>query len=145
MKLSLNLANALLAALRQSLADTVIKVYASPNVPADADAAATGTLLGVFAVGGQIAITLDQPTGNVLAKIPADQFVCIPSATGTATYFRMQRFATPDTANTDRFADPRLQGTIGKSGADMLLADPVFTNGVDKPLDYFEITLPLGF
>lgn len=146
MKISTYLARKMLAALRTELTEGFILVYKGA-VPQDADAVVDASnLLAVFTTQANAAITLGEPVGNSIGKAAADTaYVCNnPVTAGTATFFRFVTQADGGSAADAVNGPARLQGTIGRSGADMILADPVFVLNTPKSLAYFNATLPLG-
>lgn len=142
MKITSSLASQMLAAIKEAYGSAFIAVYAGP-VPADANAAVTGTLLGYFFQGGNNTIALDNPVKNTVGMRANESYICNPQAAGTASYFRMGQWGSDDNAAAGPTGFPRIQGTVGQANADLLLADPVFVVGQPKELKYFSVTLPL--
>ena len=143
-KSSTGLANHLLVtgSLKNALDAGFIKVYAG-TVPADADAAITGTtLLWTISVGGA-------GTGLTWDTTPVNRALVKPSAAtwsgativGTASYFRVVGSADDGLLSTTQ---PRLQGQVGMvagANTDMYVADTTFAVGT-KSLAAFSIALP---
>ncbi|RYE92759.1 MAG: hypothetical protein EOO78_28275 [Oxalobacteraceae bacterium] len=150
MKISTSLARQALAILRTQLRannDMGLAVY-SGDVPVDADAPIPnngGGLLGWFSDAGN-PIDFATPTNNTVGIAPGAVWTCQPLAAGTATYFRVQQRYTDGNGQVgyDTAPTPRLQGTVGTSGADLIMADPVFTPGTAKEIRNFLLTLPLA-
>lgn len=142
MKITSSLTYQMLAAIKAAFSGAFVAVYAGP-VPADANAAVTGTLLGYFFQGGNNTIALGDPVKNTVGMRANESWLCNPQAAGTATYFRMGQWGSDDNAVAGPTGFPRIQGTIGTANADLVLADPVFAVGVQKELKFFSVTLPL--
>lgn len=75
----------------------VVGIYEASAMPANADAAETGTLLGYLTKDG-LAFTPGQPEGGlnfevnssgILVRPSADEWSCVPIAGGTVKYLRM--------------------------------------------------------
>ena len=125
---------------REALQGGALKIF-SGAVPADADAAETGTLLAEFTDnGGGGGLNFEVPTAPVLTKAAAqvwkDNSV---NATGNASYFRF--VATGDTGGASTTA-ARIQGTAGLAGSDLVLGNIVFTAAEARTLNYFSVALP---
>jgi hypothetical protein len=147
MKINSPLASLMLEALRTALTDGFILVYKGA-VPVDADAPGdANNLLGVFTTPDGTSITLGAAVGNTVEKDAATpKFVCNnPVAAGTATHFRyIPNYDGGQATSVANGGPGRVQGTVGKSGADLLMPDPVFVLGTPKDIDFFSITLPYG-
>lgn len=147
MKISTSLARRMLVILRERLqagGDCSLAVY-SGAVPLDADApVSNAAFLGYFDAAGY-AIYLAEPTDNTLGIATGATWTCNPVADGTATYFRLlwRYNDAGGQAGYDTAPVARLQGTIGTSGADLIMADPVFVSGTPKEIKNFRLTLPL--
>lgn len=147
MKISTSLARRMLVILRDRLkagGDCALAVYGGA-VPVDADAPAPNSaLLGYFQVGSY-GIYLAEPTDNTLHIAAGETWTCDPQAAGTATYFRLlwRYNDAGGQAGYDTAPVARLQGTVGTSGADLIMADPVFAVGTPKEIKNFVLTLPL--
>ena len=79
------------------MANFVIGIYDATAMPASADAAETGTLLGYVTLGG-LAFTPGQPdaglnfelnASGILVRPDAAEWACVPIAGGTAKYIRL--------------------------------------------------------
>jgi len=110
-------------------------------VPADADAAETGTLLAEYTDnGGGGGLNFTSPTTPTMVKAPAQVWKeNSVNATGNATYFRF--VAAGDTAAAST-TEARVQGSAGLAGSDLVLNAVLFTSGEARTLNYFSITLP---
>ena len=144
MQMSKSLAKALLTQLRGSFGSGELALYAGA-VPADADAALAGaTLLASFLSQGNATIVLGAPTDNTIAMAANDVWKCLnPVASGTATFFRFKVYQYDTGGAQDSEGFVRVQGTVGKSGTDLLMADPVIVAGTAREIKYFSFTLPL--
>ncbi|RYE92760.1 MAG: hypothetical protein EOO78_28280 [Oxalobacteraceae bacterium] len=143
MKISSSLTSQMLGAFKAAFGSSAIACYGGA-VPTDANAAVVpGTLLGFFFQGGNNTIALGDPVKNTVGMRANESYLCDPQAAGTATYFRLFQWGSDDSAAAGPTGFPRVQGTIGKVNADLILADPVFVVGVRKELKYFSVTLPL--
>lgn len=143
-KLSTGLANKLLdtGSLKSIFAAGFIKIY-SGSPPADADAAATGTLLVTISIAsGGTGINFDTAgVAGVLAKAPAETWSGVIAATNTAGYFR--HVAAGDTGASST-TQARLQGSVGTVGADLNLTSTSLVSGATQTIDYYTVALPLA-
>lgn len=128
-----------------TFANGVIEIR-SGTQPANADAAATGTLLGLVTLASG-AFTPGSPTngltfaaasGGAVAKSGTWSFVGI--ADGTAGWFRLRGNAAD--AGGISTTLPRLDGSIAVSGADMNLSNISITIGAPATVDSFTWTQP---
>lgn len=116
----------------------------SGAVPANADAAETGTLMAELTVDGDgtTGLTFDATTTTPqISKTPAETWSEDSIlASGDATYYRF--VADGD----DGTADPtalRIQGTAGGAGGeDLFLVDPSFTMGEPFVLEFYRVSFP---
>ena len=124
----------------------VIYVYSGPQ-PLSADAAVSGTLLGIITKDA-LAFTFGSP-GNGLAFAVAAAGVASKStdawkfnglAVGTAGWFRLMGNAVDNLGASTTL--PRMDGTIGTSGADMNLTNTSVTIGAPNTIDVFQFTIP---
>ena len=114
--------------------------------PASADSAATGTLLGTvtlnslpFVPGSPTnGLTFGAAAGGVLAKSGVWAFSGI--AAGTAGWFRLKANALDNDALSTTL--PRLDGSVGVSGADMNLSNIAISVGAPTTVDSFTIAMP---
>jgi hypothetical protein len=115
-------------------------VYAGSQ-PADADAAASGTLLGTVTVNGAgTGLTFDAAVAGVLSKAAAESWRFTGLADGIAGWFRMWAAGTnPANAST---TEARIDGSVGSSGADMNLSNISVKVGQVSTADSFTITAP---
>lgn len=126
---------------RTALNNGFLKIYGGA-VPADADAAVTGTLLATLSDnGGGGGLTFISPVvAATLTKTAAQVWKTNSiTATGTATYWRFVAAADDGTLSTTA---PRIQGTVGTVGADMEMSNTLFTAGQPWTLNSFAALLP---
>lgn len=141
-KFSTGLRNAVLDAtgVRSALALGKLKVF-SGAVPADADAAETGTLLATYTLNGAgTGLHFDAPVAGVLPKAAAEVWnTTAAAASGNGSYFRF--VSATDTAAASA-TEARVQGTVGTVGTDMVLASTAFVAGQPYTMKYMSIGLP---
>lgn len=134
--------------LRDIFKKGVLRIY-SGSQPSSADAAYGATLLcsisiasGAF-VAGAVANGLEfgAAAAGVLAKgSEVWSGTCV--ATGTAGWFRLMA-NTADASGLDSgYLYPRIDGSIGTSGADLNMGSTSLTSGATLTIDTFSITLP---
>lgn len=115
-----------------------MRVYPGP-VPVNADAAA-GTPLLVFRKDGTDPLGFSATvSGGVLVKDPAETWSAIVEVTGTAAYFRLVLIGDDNGASTTA---PRVQGTVGLSGADLMMPQTAVIEGVPQPYGSASFSLP---
>ena len=124
MKPSTGLLNGLLVtgALRALLGGGKLRIFGG-SVPADADAAETGTLLCVITnndTGTGLTFETTASAGT-LSKTSSELWRGTVGTGGLATYFRFVGASDTGAAST---TDIRLQGNVGVAGADMNLSNP---------------------
>lgn len=125
----------------------VIYIYSGPQ-PLSADNAVSGTLLGIvtkdgaaFAFGSpDNGLSFDAPAGGVVAKAAADNWKFTGLAAGTAGWFRLMGNASDNLGNST--ALPRLDGSIGTSGADLNLSNIAVAVGAPNTIDVFQYEFP---
>lgn len=134
--------------LKDIMKDGVINIYSGAQ-PATADAAATGTLLmqitvssGAFVAGafGNGLEFENDPLDGVIEKASGETWSAVAIATGVAGYFRFIGNATDAGALSTTL--PRIDGSIGTSGADMNLGTTSIVLGRTYTIDSFILTLP---
>lgn len=127
--------------------DGVIRIY-SGSAPTTADAAASGTLLveisvssGTFA-HNEFANGLEFGTAasGAIAKATGETWSGSAAASGTAGYFRL--LGNPTDSGALSTTLPRIQGSIGTSGADLNMTSTSITSGATYTIDTFQLTLP---
>lgn len=141
-KVSTGLRNQMLVSgsLRAALLNGKIRVFTGSE-PASADAAETGTLLCVIDKNGAGAgFSMDTTAvDGIVAKVVADVLKGTNLATGTAGYYRHVGASDTGAAST---TEPRVQGRVSTSGAEMNLGSTALVRGIEQPLDEYSINLP---
>jgi len=114
--------------------------------PVNADAAATGTLLGTVTLNSA-AFTPGTATNGLTFSAAADGAVSKSGvwsfngiADGTAGWFRLKGNALDNDASSTTL--PRVDGSIAVSGADMNLSNVAITVGAPSTIDAFTWTQP---
>lgn len=125
--------------LRDALSLGSVKIY-SGSAPGTADAAATGTLLCTITNNSTATgITMAAAAGGAIQKTAAEVWSGVNAATGTAGYYR--HVAPGDTGGVST-TEPRVQGDIAVSGAELNLTSVALSSGATQTLDFYSITLP---
>ncbi len=116
-----------------------INIYSGPQ-PISPDSPATGTLLGVVSVNAVgTGLTFEAAAAGSIAKTTAENWKFMGAATGTAGWWRFYPAAgNPSISSTD---EARLDGSIGSSGADMVLSNVAIVIGSPNTIDVFQFTL----
>lgn len=134
--------------LKDIMKDGVIKVYSGAQ-PTSADDAIAGTLLLTFTVSsgafveGAFGSGLEfenDPTDGVIEKASGEVWSGVAVATGTAGWFRYVGNAADAGALSTTL--PRIDGSVGTSGADMNFGTTSIVTGRTYTLDTFSLTLP---
>lgn len=129
-----------------TFANGVIYVYSGPQ-PLTADAAPSGTLLGIGTKDGA-AFTPGSPTDGLTFAVPvdgtisksADNWKFTGLAAGTAGWFRLMGNAVdPMTTSTTAV---RMDGSVGTNGADLNLSNLSVAVGSPNTIDVFRFTIP---
>lgn len=113
-----------------------LRIY-SGTVPATADAAA-GTIIATVKVGGG-ALTFAAAAAGVLAKSGTWEDASGTNAGGTASYWRLVTSADTDALDTTTY--PRIQGTCGTSGTDMVLGSTTIPANTTFALNFFSVSI----
>ncbi len=145
MKISTGLADTVLssAPLRTALNGGEIRLY-SGAMPASADEAIGGaTLIGTYKAAGANPLNFESSSvAGVLSKASSEVWSGTTVAAGTATWFRHVLPADDGTASSTA---PRIQGTYGLVGTDIVAASNNYTSGVSlRPLESYNIRMPLA-
>jgi hypothetical protein len=127
--------------------DGVLRIY-SGSQPTDADAAVTGTLLievtesaGAFVHGAfGNALEFGDAASGAIAKAAAETWQGTGLAAGTAGYFRICANPTDNGAASTTL--PRIDGSVGTSGADLNMTSTTVAVGATYTIDTFQFTLP---
>jgi hypothetical protein len=150
LKFSTKLLNVVNDAIRTSLAAGAIYVY-SGTQPVNANAAPTGTLLGIATVSAG-AWTAAVSTANgldfavssagVLSKSSSETWQFVGLADGTAGWFRFVSGVAADSLTDDVSTYPRIDGRISTSGAEMRLSSLSIVQGATTTIDSCSISWP---
>jgi hypothetical protein len=133
--------------LKDVMKDGVLKIYSGAQ-PATADAAATGTLLATITVGSGAWVAgafdnglefEDDPLSGEIEK-NSEVWSGLGLADGTAGWFRF--YANPTDAGTSSTTLPRIDGSVGTSNNDLVMASTAIVTGRTYTIDSFKITLP---
>jgi hypothetical protein len=133
--------------LKDLLKDGVIRIY-SGSQPANADTAVSGTLLleisvdgGAFAHGAYAnGLEFGDAATGFIVKAAGDTWQDNGLANGTAGWFRFVGNAT-DAGGSDTSL-PRVDGSVGTSGADLNMTSTSIVVGSTYTIDTFKLTLP---
>lgn len=126
--------------------DGYIKVYAASAIPASADDALVGhTLLVTYSdndqgIGAGQGLDLEASASNgSISKAAAQVWSGTAAATGTGLFWRYEQSGDTGGAST---TEKRIQGTIGGSGADLIVQSTTFTLSTLYTIDFFSLTVP---
>lgn len=144
---STGLRNGLLdtGSLKTLLAGGFIHVYASAlaDIPATADAAIDGAkhtkLLTVYGDGISAGLNLGTADGGAIGKAAGETWSGTILVSGNAAFFRFVGSADTGAASTTQ---PRLQGRVGTSGAELNLSSVALTSGETQAINYISLSLP---
>jgi hypothetical protein len=116
----------------------------SGTMPANADAAIdAGTLMYTFTVNNDGATNLNFDTtasDGILMKAPAESWQAACVAAGDIAFFRY--YLPPDDPMTASVTAVRVQGTVGTSFADLLIAEVTKALADPLTLDHFGVMVP---
>jgi len=137
---------ALTKSFKDMMKDGVIRIY-SGSQPVDADAAETGTLLvlitlnsGSFTPGSpDNGLEFGDASDGVIAKADGEVWSGVGLAEATAGWFRFYDNNMTTGASTSAI---RFDGSVGTSGAQLILSNINITVGATITIDSFQITLP---
>lgn len=142
-KFSTGLRNAMLTgqSFKATMDGGLLNIYAG-TPPATADDGVSGATpiltLSVDGTGGGLHFAMTAENGAI-GKDTSELWKGIIQATDAAAWFRF--VAAGDTGATSDVA-PRIQGTIGVAGTDMLMANTTLTETEEFTLNYFTVVLP---
>ena len=131
--------------LKDALANGFIHVYASTvaDIPATADAAIDPAkhtkLLTVYGDGVSAGLNLGTAASGAIGKDPAQTWSGTVLASGSAVFFRFVGSADTGAAST---TEPRLQGRVGVSGAELNLSAMALTAGQTQTINFISISQP---
>jgi len=149
LRLSTGLRNALMAEIgfKGAMADGILEIF-SGAIPANADTTeGAGTKLlrvtiasGAFTSGvATNGLDFDAPAAGVLSKAAAETWSGVGLADGTAAWFRFYSNTVVIGASTTTC---RFDGTVGTSGADLLLTSTSIVTSATTTIDTATFTLP---
>jgi hypothetical protein len=151
LRFSTGLRNGILDAtgIKEAMTDGVLRLYSGAQ-PASADTAVAGTLLlevtvdgGAFAHGSAAnGLEFDAPVSGVLSKAAAENWTGSGLADGVAGWFRF--CANPVDAGGASTTLARIDGSVGKSSADLNLSNTTIATGVPSTIDVFNISMDQG-
>jgi len=153
-RMSTKLKNEMFNTIRAQLSLGAIYIYTGTQ-PANADAAPTGTLLGIVTVGAGAwtavsantnGLTFAAAANSILDKASAETWQFKGLASGTAGWFRFVTGVTlaDDLALDATFDHPRIDGRIATSGAEMNLSSVTVVVDAVTTIDTYRITWPAG-
>ena len=127
--------------------DGVLRIY-SGSQPSSPDSAVSGTLLleisesaGAFAAGAfDNGLEFGDAASGAISKASSETWQDAGLASGTAGWFRFVANATDAGAASTTL--PRIDGSIGTSGADLNMSSTAITTGATYTIDSFTLTLP---
>ena len=135
--------------LRDALQNGVIRVY-SGSQPATADTAFSGTLLFTVTVGSGAWVAGSEANGLELGvaasgeiEKDSDTWSGVGVAAGTAGWFRMMGNATDASGASTTL--PRIDGSVGTSGADLNMSSTTIAISSTYTIDSFKFTLPYQY
>ena len=128
----------------------ILRVY-SGSQPATADAAATGTCLveitvasGAWVAGAEAnGLEFDDESAGTLTKCADETWSGVADNTGTAGWFRL--YANPTDAALLSTVLPRIDGSVGTSGANLNMSSTSIVALATYTIDTFTFTLPLQY
>jgi hypothetical protein len=151
LRFSTGLRNGILDAtgIKEAMTDGVLRLYSGAQ-PASADTAVAGTLLlevtvdgGAFAHGSAAnGLEFDAPVSGVLSKAAAENWTGSGLADGVAGWFRF--CANPVDTGGASTTLARIDGSVGKSSADLNLSNTTIATGVPSTIDVFNISMDQG-
>lgn len=127
-------------------ANAVIAVYTGTQ-PANADAAETGTLLGLITVDGGAftggsatnGLNWDAAVAGVCGKPSAEEWAIIPDASGTAGWARL--YANDMTTGSSSSA-VRIDMACGVGAGELRMSTTSLTSGVKSVINSLNVTVP---
>jgi hypothetical protein len=133
--------------LKDVFKDGILKIY-SGSQPTNADTAASGTLLVSITLssGAHVAgafgngLEFGTAASGAISKASGATWSGAAVASGTAGWFRLYANATD--AGGASTSLPRIDGSVGTSGADLNMSSTTITSGQTYTIDTFTITLP---
>jgi hypothetical protein len=138
--------------LKDVFKDGILKIY-SGSQPTSPDDAYNGALLvsitissGAF-VSGVVTngIEFGDPASAAIAKRSGDVWSGIVASTGIAAWFRFYANGVDAGGADTGFVYPRIDGTIGVSGAQLNMSSTSLVAGTTITIDSFELSIPASF
>ena len=131
--------------LKDIMRDGVLKIYSGAQ-PADADTAAAGTLLITITVGSGAWVAGAYGNGLEFENDPlsgeveknSEVWSGLGLADGTAGWFRF--YANPTDAGSASTTLPRIDGSVGTSGSDLVMGSTAIVTGRTYTIDTFKLT-----
>ena len=127
-----------------ALSGSVLKIYSGSTIPASADDAIPvgATLLATVSVSDTGAgLTFGAPAAGQVTKNTGEVWSGTVTASGTATFFRMEPSADAGAYSPTAV---RVQGTVGLDGADMNFGNTSLVAGNIRQINYFVLSIPAG-
>ena len=131
--------------IKSVLAGGFIHVYSSTigNIPATADAAIDPgvhtKLLTVYGDGISAGLNLGTASGGAIGKAAGETWAGTVLATGNAVFFRYVGSADTGVLST---TEPRLQGRVGVSGAELNISSLALVAGNPQAVNFISISMP---
>lgn len=131
--------------IKNVLANGFIHVYSSSigDIPATADAAINPAvhtkLLTVYGDGISDGLNLGTADAGAIGKAAGETWAGTVLASGNAVFFRYVGSADTGALST---AEPRLQGRVGVSGAELNISSLALTSGNTQAVNFISISLP---
>lgn len=148
LRFSTGLRNAILGdtGLKGALADGAIYIYTGAQ-PSSADNAPTGTLLGIVTVGAGAftpgaptnGLEFDAPANGVVSKAVAETWQFAGLVDGTAGWFRFKANAVD--ADGQSTTAVRMDGTCGRTSADLVMSTVSIVSGATTTIDNFSVDM----
>jgi hypothetical protein len=136
--------------LKDIFKDGVLRIY-SGTQRVEADDAVSGTLLlqitvsaGAFVAGAfDNGLEFGTAADGAISKASTETWQAVGLSAGTAGWFRF--VANPTDDGSESTSLPRIDGTVGTSGADLNMSNTTITVGATYTIDAFTLTLPLQY
>jgi len=130
----------------------VLNIYSGAQ-PATPDAAVAGTLLvkltvssGAFVAGAEASgLEFGDPALGVIAKCADEVWSGLGLVAGTASWFRLCANAADAGAADTGYVYPRIDGTVGVSGADATISNTQIVVDAPYTVDTFQLTFPMQY
>jgi hypothetical protein len=131
----------------ETFANGVMQLYSGPQ-PLTADAAVSGTLLGIVTTGGGVfafgtatnGLAFEAAASGAIAKKITDAWQYTGLAAGTIGWARLMGNASDNLGISTTL--PRVDMSVGVSGADLNISNIAVEIGVPGTIDVFQFTVP---